>query len=126
MELTQQEKDRIIAEEKVRYEARKALKVAEGGSCQRKGCVCGCHSQGGGSCNVQGCGCGCHGQASPGCGKSWGCHCGGFWKGLILGLILSLVLGFICRHFYGWNHDGACFYGSSMMQNSQPSEAPGK
>jgi hypothetical protein len=110
MELSQEEKDRIIAEEKIRFEAIKRLKTQEGGG-----------SWGG---HGRGCGCGCHGH-----GFGFGshrCHCGGFWKGLILGLILSALAGFFFHHRYYRHHEGRWNYGAPMMQNQGPSGTPEK
>jgi hypothetical protein len=110
MELSQDEKDRIVAEEKLRYETVKELKKQEGG--------------GGWGPHGKNCGCGCHGH-----GFGFGspaCHCGGFWKGLILGLVLSALAGFFFHHRHDGAYDGCCHYGASMMQNQQPSESPSK
>lgn len=108
MELSQEEKDRIVAQEKFRFETVQQLKTQAGG----------------GSCGVHGktCNCGCHGHGfGMGCHR---CHCGGFWKGLILGLILSAIFGLFChRHYYG-HGDGRCYYGSPMTQDQAPSESP--
>lgn len=101
MELTQQEKERIEAEEKVRFETKKSLMKAEcdGGG---KGCGCGCH---------QGTKCG-----------TCGCHHGGFWKGLILGLILAFLFGFVCRAgYHRYCHEDGWGNRSSM---EQPAQAP--
>jgi hypothetical protein len=141
MELSQEEKDRIAAEETVRFETIKALKAQQGGAgCQVKGCGCGCHNQGG-SCHAKGCGCGCHGQA-PGWGQGGchshgyamaggcGCHRGGFCKGLILGVLLTLLFGFVCRHMfghpYGMGYMNGSYYGSCPMQNSEPGDTSKK
>lgn len=89
MELTQQEKDRIIAEEKVRYETVKGLH-------SQSGCKC---------CSHQGTGMGLHGCS----------HCGGIFKGVILGLVLAALFCFFMdrhRDGYSWGH---CNYGSPMM-----------
>ncbi len=84
MELTDQEKERIVAEEKVRHEARQSL---GGDDC------CG----GGGCC---------------GHGHGWHGRSGGFWKGLILGIIIASVCGHFCRrHFGGY---GMCGMGMPM------------
>ena len=97
MELSQDEKDRIVAEEKFRFETLKSLNAQEGGKS-----------------------CGWHGH------KCWhsmtGCHCGGFLKGLILGLILYGLFSFFCHHGYYGYHDGRCYYGAPMMQHSEPQD----
>jgi hypothetical protein len=97
MEFSHEEKERIIAEEKLRHETRKEL-LAQGGG---KGCGNGA------------CGSGLHGS----------CHCGAFWKGLILGLILSALFGFIFNRHYGMDR---CLYGSTMMQNQAAPDATQK
>lgn len=65
-----------------------------------------------------GCGCQCHnkcGSGMNGCG-----HCG-FWKGLILGVVLCALLVFFCDRVCD-RHMKGCFYGSPMMQNQEPSK----
>jgi len=98
MELSQKEKDRIVAETKVRFEATKALEAQDGGGC--------------------------------GHGKNCGYRRGGFYKGLILGVFLTLFFGFVCRHMfrhpYGMGYMNSCPYGSCMMQNSEPTDTPKK
>src|ERR1700685_3603074 len=90
MELSHEEKDRIIAEEKLRFETVKSLQTQGGVK----------------SCGNHLCGSGLHGC----------CHCGAFWKGLILGLILcAVVICFFHQHSCG-NTGGRCFYDSPMMQ----------
>jgi hypothetical protein len=108
MELSQEEKDRIVAEEKLRFETKKQLKMQEGG---------------GGWGHGKGCGCGCQGHGF-GMG-SHRCHCGGFWKGLVVGLVLGIFLSFCIHH--GYRHwDGRGYYGAPMMQNQAPPGAPEK
>ena len=92
MELSDQEKERIAAEEKVRHEARKALHREEWGGCCGRG------------------------------GHGWG-HRGGFWKGLIVGLLLCAAFGML-------RHHGKCGYGHGYMagpggcaQMAQPAPA---
>ena len=84
MELSQKEKDRIIAETKVRFEATKALEAQSVGG--------------------------------------YGCHRGGFWKGLILGVFLTLLFGSVCRHLFGhpcgMGYMSACPFNSGQSQNS--------
>jgi len=69
--------------------------------------------------NEMGGGCGCHCHRC-GCGMR-GCHCGGFWKGLIVGLALFALVICLCDHFCG--HTGRGYYGMPMMQ-SEPSTEP--
>lgn len=83
MELSQEEKDRIVAEEKLRFETKTQLMGEKWGK----------H----------------HGWGGP----DWmghGCHRGGFWKGLLLGLFLALLFGFLFHHHRyghgGWRHGG--------------------
>ena len=94
MELSHEEKERIIAEEKLRFETVKGLQTqGEGKTCANHVC----------------------GTGPRGC-----CHCGAFWKGLILGLVLSAVFIFCYhRHFYGKN-GGRCYYGSPVTQYQEP------
>jgi hypothetical protein len=69
MELTQREKDRIIAEEKVRFEAKKEI-IRE--------------------------------QTGGRCGHGFGCACGrhgGFLKGLIFGVLLTVLAGLFACHY---------------------------
>jgi hypothetical protein len=87
MEFTQEEKDRIIAEEKLRYETVKGLQ-----------------SQGGGKC------CSSH---VPGLGPHGCCRCGSLLKGVILGLVLAaLFCFFMDRHHCGQDW-GRCSYNSA-------------
>ena len=97
MEISHEEKQRIIEEEKIRYEARKELMVQSG----KKSCGCG-------SCGV---------------GSNGACGCSGFWKGLILGVVLAAIVGFVINHHCGGDR---CHYGSTMMQNQAPAEPPQK
>jgi hypothetical protein len=100
MEFSHEEKERIIAEEKLRYETRENI-LSQGGS--------------------KSCGCGTGGSDSHGA-----CGCGSFIKGLILGLVLAAIVGYFCnRHCFG-NDGGRCYYGSTMMQNQTPPEPPKK
>ena len=92
MELSQKEKDRIIAETKVRFEATLALEAQSG--------------------------------------RGYGCYRGGFWKGLILGVLLTLLFSFVCRHtfgrhyYYGMGYGGGCPFSSCQTQN--PADTPAK
>jgi hypothetical protein len=104
MELTQEEKDRIIAEENVRFEAKNQLwkeTKAKGGG-HGPGCTCPSCGGGGG-----GCACG-HGYGKWGGGC--GCHRGGFLMGFLLGIVLTILLGLVLhRHhgrdgYGGWGH----------------------
>jgi hypothetical protein len=109
MELSQEEKDRIVAEEKLRYETVKQLKMQEGG--------------GGWGGHGKACGCGCHGH-----GFGFGshrCHCGGFWKGLIVGLVLGALFSLCFHHGYRYCN-GRGYYGAPMMQNQAPPGTPEK
>jgi hypothetical protein len=100
MELSHEEKDRIVAEEKLRFETVKNLQLQGGG----KGC--GNHA----------CGSGLHGC----------CHCGAFWKGLILGLVLCAIVGcFLRQRSYG-RDGGRCYYDSPMMQYQDSPDATKK
>jgi|SRR5579883_1659566 len=95
MEFTQEEKYRIIADEKLRYETVKELQAQGGGKC----------------CSRHGAGMGPHG-----CG-----HCGGILKGVILGLALAaLFCFFMDRHRNGYS-GGHCEYACPMM--SRPDSA---
>ena len=96
MELSQEEKERIIADEKLRFETVKSLQTQGGGKC------CAGHSCGGG---MHGCG-----------------LCGSFWKGLILGLALCALLGCLFHQHFNGNQGGRCYYGGSMMHNSESSD----
>jgi hypothetical protein len=90
MELSHEEKDRVVAEEKFRFETVKSLQTQGGGK------ICGHHA----------CASGLHGC----------CHCGAFWKGLILGLVLCVVVGCFF-HQRNYRNDGErCYYDSPMMQ----------
>jgi hypothetical protein len=90
MELSHEEKDRIVAEEKLRFETVKSLQTQGGAK----------------SCGIHACGSGLHGC----------CHCGAFWKGLILGGVLCAVVGcFFHQRNYG-NNGGRCYDGSPMTQ----------
>jgi hypothetical protein len=62
MELTQEEKSRILAEERYRLEAKRQIR-----------------------------------EEAPGCcGLSF--HRGGFWRGFLLGIILSALVALVCAH----------------------------
>jgi hypothetical protein len=90
MEFTQEEKDRIIADQKLRHETSKSL-MTGGGKC----------------CSSHEAGMGLHGCS----------HCGGIFKGVILGLVLAALFCFFTdRHRDGctWGH---CDYGSPMMSH---------
>lgn len=100
MELSQDEKDRLIAEEKVRFETRKQM-MSEGAS---------------GSCGHGG-----RGACGTGCGN----RCG-FVKGLIVGLVLCGILSFWCHHRCHGPNDGRCGYGASMTQEAPPPAATKK
>ncbi len=102
MELSQEEKDRIVAEEKLRFETKSQLKRE-------------------------------HGGRGYGWGGGYGCHRGGFWKGLLVGVLACLILGFLFHphrdewrggwhhHGYGgWSQQGHFGHGGSDGQNQQP------
>jgi len=114
MELSQDEKNHIIAEEKLRFETIKQLRMQEGGGWGGHGKECNCGG------HAKACGCGCHGHGYGFGGSS--CHCGGFWKGLILGLLLSALFSFCFHHKYYGHNDGRCYFGSPSAQNSEPAE----
>jgi hypothetical protein len=80
MELTQEEKERILAEERVRFDAKKQILEEQA------------HARCG---HGRGCGCGC-------------CRHGGFLKGLILGVLLTALAGFLACHF-GYCHSQCTF-----------------
>jgi hypothetical protein len=92
MELSKKEKDRIIAETKVRFEATQALEAQSG--------------------------------------KKGYCRRGGFWRGLILGVLLTLLCGSVCRHlfghhyYYGMGYGGGCPFSSCQTQS--PADTPTK
>ncbi len=96
MELNQEEKDRIIAEEKLRMETRKDY-VKE-------------HFEGPGCCGRRW---GWHGH---------GCHRHGFW-GFMRLLVILLVLGAV---FHWWHFGGACQTNQPTGQVQAPpaSQAP--
>ena len=98
MELSQEEKDRIVAEEKLRFETKRQLMQEQSGS------RCG----------------GWGGWGQPGYG--WG-HRRGFWRGLFLGLLLAVLFSFLCHHHrYGGfcGQGGACFYGTQNAEHPAP------
>lgn len=99
MELSQDEKDRIVAEEKLRFETVKSLKIQDAAA--------GGHGMGYGG--------GCHGQGFAG----HRCHCGGIWKGMILGVLVGLFIGSFFGHRSYGPYGGHCYFGSSMMQNHE-------
>ncbi len=109
MELSQEEKDRIIAEEKLRFETKSQLKKE-------------------------------HGGRGYGWGGGYGCHRGGFWRGLLVGVLVCLILGFFFHHHRqgwdggwhhhgdgGWSHQGHMYgHGGSDGQNQQQDSNPQK
>ena len=65
-----------------------------------------------------GCGCQCHNKC--GSGRMGCCGCGGFLKGLFVGVVL-FGLGICLSDHFCNRHMDHCYYGgSSMMQNMQP------
>jgi hypothetical protein len=100
MELNKEVKDRILAEEKYRMEIRKDMLKEQMGHWGHWG-RWGHHG-------------GCYGGYGCGCG-----HRGGFFKVLLLGVILFAIF-----HCGGWrNHYGACNYNAPAV--SAPSaDAP--
>ncbi len=65
----------------------------------------------------EGCGCHCH---AHGCGNNAGHCCSGFWKGLIVGMVLFALLVFLCdrlcEHRMAWGYNNS----PSMTQNAEP------
>lgn len=124
MELSQDEKDRIAAEEKVRFEARgqlwKEVKAKKGG--HGPGCNCPSCAGGGG-----GCACG-HGYGGYGGGCR--CHRGGFLLGLLAGIVLTLLLGLFLHHHHRWDgydgYGGCCHMGGYGYPPAQSAPAPEK
>jgi len=100
MEFTHEEKERIIAEEKLRHQAIKELQAQGGGKC----------------CSSHGAGMGLHGC----------CHCGGIFKGVILGLILAALFCFFFDRHHDGNRWGRCNYGNTPMMSSPDSLGQGK
>ena len=101
MEFTQEEKDRIIAEETLRYETVKGLQ-----------------SQGGGKC------CSSH---LPGLGSHGCCRCGSVFsvfKGMILGLVLAALFCFFMDRYHCGRDGSRCSYNSapSMLHSDAPGQ----
>jgi hypothetical protein len=84
MELSQEEKDRIIAEEKLRFETTSQMMKEKWGSG--------------------------HGHGWDRGFMGYGCHRGCFWKGLLVGILLAVLFCFLCHHHgyegRGWHHGG--------------------
>ena len=96
MEFSQEEKDRIVAEEKLRMETRKDYLQEHFG------------------------GMGCHGHRWG--GRWHGCHgrCGGFIRALILILVVAALF-----HFWrGSSSCGPCGYNAPAQYQSQTAPAP--
>jgi hypothetical protein len=100
MEFTHEEKERIIAEEKLRHQAIKELQAQGGGKC------CSSHT---GAMGIHGC-----------------CHCGGILKGVILGLVLAALFCFFFDRHHGGNGWGRCPYNGSPMMSSPDSQGQTK
>jgi hypothetical protein len=96
MELSQKEKDRIIAETKVRFEATRALESQSSGACG-------------------------HGRAC-GCGRG-GFWKGLFW-GVLITLFFGFVCRHTFGRPYGMGYMGACPFSSGQSQN--PADTPAK
>jgi hypothetical protein len=101
MEQPPEEKSQNVMDEKLGLETGKDPKSNEGSG----NCGCHCHRFGGG---MRGCR-----------------HCGGFWKGFIVGLALFALVTCLFDHFCGRNM-GRCYNGMPMMQNQEPSAATTK
>jgi hypothetical protein len=70
-----------------------------------------------------GCGCSCHKLKG---GMSGCSHCGGFGKGLVLGLILMALIACLCDHFHHHNWGTTYYNSTSTGQNMYPpSPTPG-
>src|SRR4051812_47112145 len=104
MELPEKEKERIIAEEKVRFEAKRQLwKDAAGG----------------------------HGWGGEGSCGGWGRR-RGVWKGFLLGILVSWIFGtVVCKRWSHCSYDGGygmmgrgCAHGS--MWDKQGNEGNGE
>lgn len=65
-----------------------------------------------------GCGCQCHNKC--GMGRMGGCGCGGFMKGLFVGVVLFGLFICLSDHFCKHRMDYCNMNGSSMMHNMQP------
>src|SRR6185436_20560475 len=98
MELSQDEKDRIIAEEKLRFETKQQLTQ------EKRGAQCGGWEH--------------HGH---GCG-----HRRSFWRGLIAGIILSVLFSFLCHYhrYGGFCGHNACSYGAPAASVPAPQAVP--
>jgi hypothetical protein len=93
MELSQEEKERIIAEEKLRFETKTQLMGEKWGK-----------------------------HHGPGWGQDWmgpGCPRGGFFKGLLAGILLAVLFCFLFHHHHhgygGWRHGGGWGYGHGFQ-----------
>ena len=98
MELSQEEKERIIAEEKLRFETKRQL----------------IREQWGGPWSGWGRGYG-------GWGNSCG-HRGGFWRGLFVGLLVWALFSFCGHHHRCWYGQGACQVGMPNAQSAPQAE----